>query len=82
MGRGRARFQRAQRRERRQADIVVMPPPKATITLKTPGKDTIILRVKDFKLDMDRDYVDVTSFDATTSEYVVGLRKYTITATE
>jgi hypothetical protein len=81
MGRGRYRTQRLDRQKKHQKD----PPPeepKARITIDDGKGFKLMLTPRIFTVDIERDYVDVTTFGNTNQEYLVGSKTYTIKATE
>lgn len=80
MGRGRSRFERRQRRRAREPQQPE--DTRATITLAAHGETPIILKVKDFKVDLNRDYVDATVFGNANKTYLAGIRNWIITASE
>ena len=80
MGRGRYSHRRRTRRAKPRADVPDKEGP--TITIRADGQPTYIIRPERFDMDVVRDYVDITTFGDTNTEYIAGRRKYTITAWE
>lgn len=80
MGRGRARFEKQQRQKKRDVEDEVPETPKTMITIKPVEGPEIQLAVRDYTLDIERDYIDATTFGSVNQTYLASTRNYIIKA--